>query len=77
MSQLHFYVPEDVEKQLRQRADQANQPLSRFLAELVKREADQPAQWPEGYFEQVFGKWEGGPLRREPQGDFEARSELD
>ena len=77
MSQLHFYVPEDVEKQLRQQADRADQPLSRFLAELVKREAGQPKQWPDGYFEQVFGKWQGEPLRREPQGEFEARAELE
>lgn len=76
MSQLHFYVSEDVEKRLRQQAEQARQPLSRFLADLVKREAGQDAQWPEGYFDQVFGQWEGEPLRREPQGEYEARPEL-
>ena len=77
MSQLHFYVPEDVEKRLRQQAKQARQPLSRFLADLVKREAGQDAQWPEGYFDQVFGQWEGEPLRREPQGEYETRPELE
>ena len=77
MSQLHFYVPEDVEKRLRQQAKQARQPLSRFLADLVKREAGQDARWPEGYFDQVFGQWEGEPLRREPQGEYETRPELE
>jgi len=77
VSQLHFYVPDDVEKQLRQQANQAKQPLSRFLADLVKREAAQRAHWPEGYFGQVFGRWEGEPLRREPQGDYEERAELE
>ena len=77
MSQLHFYVPEDVEKKLRQQADHSNQPLSRFLAELVKRELGQPARWPDGYFDQVFGRWEGEPLRREPQGTYETRTELE
>ena len=77
MSQLHFYVPDDVEKQLRQQADQAKLPLSRYLAELVKREAGQPESWPEGYFDQVFGRWEGEPLRREPEGEYEARADLE
>jgi hypothetical protein len=65
-----------VEKQLRERARQANLPLSRFLAELVKQEASRPVQWPEGYFERVFGQWQGEPLRREPQGDYKQRADL-
>lgn len=77
MSQLHFYVPDEVEKQLRAKAQAANLPLSRFLAEVVKREISQPDQWPEGYFEQVFGQWQGEPLTRAPQGDYEPRPDLD
>jgi hypothetical protein len=77
MSQLHFYVPDEVEKQLREKAKQANLPMSRFLAELVKREASRPAQWPEGYFEQVFGQWQGEPIRRAPQGDYEQRPDFE
>jgi hypothetical protein len=30
------------------------------------------AEWPAGYFDRTFGKWEG-ELERPPQGDFEAR----
>lgn len=77
MSQLHFYVPDQIEKQLRQQAKQAKKPLSRFLADLVKREAGQLEHWPDGYFDDVFGGWEGGPLHREPQGDYEARADFE
>ncbi len=77
MSQLHFYVPDEVEKQLRDKAQAANLPLSRFLAEVVKREISQPVRWPEGYFEQVFGQWQGEPLIRAPQGGYEQRPDLD
>lgn len=77
MSQLHFYVPDEVEKLVRQQAEKAQLPLSRYLAELVKREAAQHQEWPEGYFDQVFGRWEGEPLRREDEGDYESRPELE
>lgn len=73
MSQLHFYVPDDVEKQLRARAKKADMPLSRYLAELVKARVGEPEAWPEGYFETVFGGWQGEPLERAPQGKYEKR----
>jgi len=75
MSQLHFYVPDDIEKELRARAARARMPLSRYLAEVVKDEIRAPEEWPEGYFEQVFGGWEDEPLERAPQGDYEKRSQ--
>jgi hypothetical protein len=76
MAQLHFYVTDEVEAQIRNKASQAQLPLSRYLANLVKQEAGQPSQWPAGYFEQVFGQWQGEPLARPPQGEYEARTEL-
>jgi len=76
MAQLHFYVPDEVEVQIRNKASQAQLPLSRYLANLVKKEAGQPSQWPQGYFEQVFGQWQGEPLIRPPQGSNEERLEL-
>lgn len=76
MAQLHFYVPDEVETQIRNKANQAQLPLSRYLANLVKQEAGQPSQWPEGYFEQVFGQRQGEPLSRAPQGEHETRAEL-
>lgn len=77
LSQLHFYVPDDEEKRLRELARRAGLPLSRFLADLVRREARAARDWPEGYFEEVFGRWEGETLRREPEGDYEKRTGLE
>jgi len=34
-------------------------------------------QWPEGYFETVFGGWQGDPLVRPEQGEFEQREPFD
>lgn len=77
MSQLHFYVPDEVEKKLRARAKQANLTLSRYLAELVKHQAHQPDEWPDGYFETVFGQWQGEPLERPDQGEYEERANIE
>jgi hypothetical protein len=74
MSQLHFYVSEQIEARIRARAEQAHMPLSRYLAELVKREVAD--EWPDGYAETVIGKWQGEPLKREPEGDYEQRPKL-
>ena len=60
MSQLHFYVPDDLEAQIRIKAKQANLPLSKYLAELVKRETAVDNKWPVGYFE-LFDSWQGEP----------------
>jgi hypothetical protein len=32
--------------------------------------------WPPGFFEQTAGAWQGEPLTREPQGEFEERDPL-
>lgn len=60
MSQLHFYVPDEVEAQIRLQAKQANLPLSKYLAEIVKRETGAQNQWPAGYFD-LFDAWAGEP----------------
>jgi hypothetical protein len=75
MAQLHCYVPEDIARQAQQKAAQSGLSLSRYLAELVKRDTVNNAGWPEGYFD-LFGKWEGEPLERLPQGEYEKRLEL-
>lgn len=77
MSQLHFYVPDDIEREIREQAARANLPLSRYLAEIIKNQTRKPDQWPEGYFERVLGQWKGEALERAPQGDYEERSRLD
>jgi hypothetical protein len=48
--------------------------VSKYLALLVEKEVE--AQWPEGYFE-LFGRWNGDPLERPPQGEYEQRVSLD
>lgn len=76
MGQLHFYVSDEIEAQIQRRAKRAHMPVSRYLASIIKREV-YDGQWPEGYFEQVFGQWEGEPLQRPSQDEFETRLELD
>lgn len=37
----------------------------------------EPAKgWPPGFFTEVVGGWQGKPLVREPQGEYETRNEL-
>jgi hypothetical protein len=72
MSQLHFYVPDEVEKQIRIKAKQANLPLSKYLAELVKRETAAQNQWPAGYFE-LFDAWQGEPQTKPDELMLETR----
>ena len=74
MPQLHFYVPEDIAKQLRARARAAGMSVSRFLATVVGGEATRG--WPPGFFDEVVGGWRGKPLRRSSQGKLESREAL-
>lgn len=60
MSQLHFYVPDEVETKIRLKAKLASLPLSKYLAEVVKRDIVAINQWPEGYFD-LFDQWQGDP----------------
>lgn len=76
MSQLHFYVPDSVEAQIRKKAKQANLPLSKYLAELVKRETQEQAQWPAGYFE-LFELWQGDPQESPAELTLETRASFE
>jgi len=71
VAQLHFYVPDKFAEEIKRRAKDARLPVSRYLGELVKREIG--TGWPENYFEQVIGGWQGEPLTRECEGKFEQR----
>jgi hypothetical protein len=75
MTQLHCYVPEEIAKQAQRRAKKSGLSLSRYLAELVKRDAT-TSDWPPGYFD-LFVSIEGAELTRAPQGEMEQRLELD
>jgi hypothetical protein len=61
MPQLNFYVPEEVAEKVKIVAAREGKPISKYLADLVKRELS--PGWPEGYFEHVLGSWQG-PLDR-------------
>lgn len=74
MAQLHFYIPDQVAEKVKAKAEHAHLSVSKYLAELVKREVSE--EWPEDYFD-LFGKWEGGSLERPKQGEYEKRVEFD
>lgn len=76
MAQLHCYVPEELAQQAQRRAELAGLSLSRYLAELVKRDTANSTGWPEGYFD-LFVPIEGAELVRPPQGEFEERLTLE
>ncbi|MFQ5436401.1 MAG: hypothetical protein ACE5FD_16170 [Anaerolineae bacterium] len=71
MPQLHLYVPEKIARKVRQKAQQSGLSASRYLAELVKR--DVAIGWPESFFIEVVGGWQGEPLTRPSQGEFDLR----
>jgi hypothetical protein len=72
--QLHFYVPDKVAIEVKRRAEAHGLTLSRYVAQLVRREIS--GAWPKGYFENVVGGWKGQPLQRPPQLEIEDRDLL-
>jgi hypothetical protein len=72
MSQLHFYVSDEIEAQIRLQAKRAKLTLSKYLADLVKRETAARNHWPVGYFE-LFDAWQGEPQTRPPELTLETR----
>ena len=74
MPQLHLYVPDATAELLRRRADERGLTLSKYLAEVVGREVGGEG-WPEGFFGEVLGAWEG-EIDRAPQGLYEEREDL-
>ncbi len=74
MAQLHLYVPDEIAATLRERARTRGIPLSRLLAEIVRREVS--AGWPAHFFEDVVGGWDGPTLERPEQGEPEERDPL-
>ena len=74
MPQLHLYVPKELANEVARRAQSRGMSVSRFLADLVRREVT--SGWPVGYFEAVAGGWVGEALERPDQGSYELREEL-
>ena len=75
MPQLYFYVSDDIAKKIKARAAKVKLPISRYVADLVKRDVGQG--WPEDYFERIAGVTEGSTIRYEPSGPPEERLPLE
>lgn len=73
MAQLHCYVSDEIAEKLDRKAKNAHLSTSKYLANLIKKEIG--ARWPKDYFD-TFGSWEGAPLERPDQGEYEPRQEL-
>lgn len=54
MAHLNLYLPDDVAAVLKQEANAARVPLSRYVLSLLAARGP-GARWPQGYFEQVCG----------------------
>ena len=74
MAQLHFYIPDSVADSVKIKAEYAHLSVSKYLAELVKREVAN--EWPEKYFDN-FGKWESDFLQQPVQNAMEQRESFD
>lgn len=74
MPQLHTYIPARLAAQVAARAKARGVPVSRYLAELIRRDVDRG--WPEAFFDRAVGGWQGRRLRRAPQGGLEEREAL-
>jgi len=74
MPQLHLYVSDELAAEVEQRAKKHGLSVSRYLAEVVRR--DIVTTWPKGFFEDIVGGWVGEPLERPPQGELETRQDL-
>ncbi len=74
MPQIHFYVPKDLAYKINERAAASGMSISRYVAQLVKR--DLTSGWPEGYFDEGAGGWKGATLERPDQGEPEPRDQL-
>ncbi len=75
MPQIHFYVPENMASRIRDRADAAGVSVSKYVAEVVKTKLS--SEWPDGFFEEVSGGWQGQPFVRPPQGRPDVRDSLE
>ena len=74
MPQLHCYVTDALAERLQERGRHQHISVSKYIAGLVEKDVGN--QWPEGFFETVFGGWEGDLVRPE-QGEFEEREPFD
>ena len=58
MSQLNFYVPDELEEELRAAAQKDGKSISGFIADIVKSHFP-GKKWPKNFFTEVCTQWEG------------------
>jgi hypothetical protein len=77
MRSLHVRVHVDKEGQVtfRMPSEFANQNVDLVVVFEPPKLAE-AVGWPPGFFERTAGAWQGGPLTREPQGEYEERDPL-
>jgi len=74
MTQIQCEIPDELAQKFQKKAQQAHLSVSKYLSLLIEK--DMENQWPEGYFE-LFGSWNGEPLERPNQSDYENRESFD
>jgi len=74
MSQLYCDIPDELARKLEEKAKRVKMPVSKYLAKLIERDVEE--QWPKDYFD-CFGGWQGDPLERPKQGEYEQRTSFD
>jgi hypothetical protein len=72
--QLHTYLPARLAARVVAKAKARGVPVSRYLADLIR--GDVGLGWPDAFFDNVVGGWQGRPLRRPHQGPVENREAL-
>ena len=77
MRSLHIHAHVDKQGQVtfRMPSEFANQNVD-LVVVFEPLTSAEVAGWPPGFFEQTAGAWQGEPLTREPQGEYEARNPL-
>lgn len=58
MSQLNFYVPDDIEEQIRSAAQREGKSISLYISDIIKSKLPSKS-WSKEFFSGVVGKWEG------------------
>jgi hypothetical protein len=57
MAQVTIYLPDELERRVKQAARKAHKSVSAYIAELASKTMAQ-GRWPEG-FADLYGSWEG------------------
>ncbi len=74
MPQLHLYLPKEIANEVKRRARAKRLSVSKYLGELVQSRLTD--DWPTEFFARVVGGWQGAPLKRPAQLEFETRDEI-